>query len=139
MKRITYFTAGADIVRRAGIIASRYRTKDGRFIITSDDLWKLSLVMTPMEYVTGLDIIEVSETESKRLIAENGYQMGEDYAEPEPEPEEQVLDNEETVENVEESSSSEEQPDEVPSEEAGPSSEESSSSEEEEQDNEEEA
>lgn len=81
MKKDIYFSASADITRRAGIISSRYRTKEGRFVITDKDLGRVQLVMTPEEFMHGVDITEITEREANRLIAENGYQMGEEYAE----------------------------------------------------------
>jgi hypothetical protein len=81
MKKDIYFSASADITRRAGIISSRYRTKEGRFIITDKDLVRVQLVMTPEEFMHGVDIIEITEREANRLIAENGYQLGEEYIE----------------------------------------------------------
>lgn len=104
MKEKIYFTASADLVRRAGIIASRYRTKDGRYVIDGDDLAKVSMVMTPYDYIHGIDVIQVSEIEAKNLIAENGYQMGEEYVpDSEPETEQEAVEaEEETTEDTEE-------------------------------------
>lgn len=79
MVKEKYFTASAELTRRAGIIESRYRTKDGRYVINGNDLQKLSLVMTPEEFIGGIDVVEISETESKRLISEGGYHLGELY------------------------------------------------------------
>ena len=76
-----YYTASAELTRRAGTIDSRYRTKDGRYVITDRDLGKISLVMTPQEFIGGIDIIEVSEKEAKRLVSEGGYHLGELYEE----------------------------------------------------------
>ena len=79
MVKENYFTASAELTRRAGIIESRYRTKDGRYVITDKDLQKLSLVMTPQEFIGGIDVVEISEKEAKRLISEGGYHVGELY------------------------------------------------------------
>lgn len=76
MKQEQLFSASADIARRAGVVASSYRTKEGRFILAESDLSRLK--MYPEEYVSGLDVIKISRDEAKRLIAENGYQMGEE-------------------------------------------------------------
>ncbi len=83
MNKDINFSASADIARRAGIISSRYRTKDGRFIITDKDLGRIQLVMTPEEFMTGIDVRKITEMEAKNLIAENGYQIGEEYVEEE--------------------------------------------------------
>lgn len=83
----TYFSASVEIARRTGVISSRYRTVDGRFIITDKDMGPVRLTMTPEEYVYGLDVILITRQEAMRLIAENNYQTGERQVEPEPEPE----------------------------------------------------
>lgn len=70
------FLASADVARRAGAIATSYRTKDGRFVISEKALRSLRMTMTPDEYVNGLDVELISESEAERLIAENGYQYG---------------------------------------------------------------
>lgn len=79
METDIYFSASADIARRAGVVGSRYRTKDYRFIISDKDLGAIRLVMEPEEYINGIDVVRISETEARHLIAENGYQIGEEY------------------------------------------------------------
>lgn len=65
-----------DIAQRSGMIASRYRTEDGRFILNERDLARVRL--TPEEYVSGLAGVEMITTEvAKTLIRQNNYQMGE--------------------------------------------------------------
>lgn len=81
MKKKALFSASADIARRTGVINTCYRTKDGRFILSENDLSPIRLVMLPDEYVNGLDVIKVTDEEAKRLIAENNYQIGEEYLE----------------------------------------------------------
>lgn len=71
------FLASADVARRVGAIATSYRVKDGRYVISEKALRGVRLQMTPEEYVNGLDVQLVSEQEAERLIAENGYQYGE--------------------------------------------------------------
>ncbi len=69
------YVASRDIAERSGMIASRYRTKDGRFILNNRDLSRIRL--TADEYVTGLAGVEiVSESEADRLINEGGYRLG---------------------------------------------------------------
>ena len=66
-----------DIAIRSGLIESRYRIADGRFVLDNKDLSRVRF--TPDEYISGLAGVEkVSEEEAKTLIAQNGYQMGED-------------------------------------------------------------
>lgn len=69
------YVASRDIAERSGMIASRYRTKDGRFILNNRDLSRIRL--TADEYVTGLAGVEiVSESEADRLINEGDYRLG---------------------------------------------------------------
>lgn len=90
-----------EIAMRSGVINSRYRVADGRFILSNKDLALVRL--TSDEYVNGLQGVElISEAESQRLIAENHFQRGlnnvaykENNVEPQvQEQEEQVVDNE---------------------------------------------
>lgn len=76
MRQEGTFLASADVARRAGAIATSYRVKDGRFVISEKALRSLRMQMTPEEYVNGLDVELISESEVERLIAENGYQYG---------------------------------------------------------------
>ena len=65
-----------DIAQRSGMIASRYRTEDGRFILNERDLARVRL--TPEEFVSGLAGVEMISAEvAKTLIRQNNYQMGE--------------------------------------------------------------
>lgn len=68
-----------DIARRSGLLASRYRTADGRFVLNNRDLARVR--MTAEEYVTGLQGIEkVTHEEARTLIARGGFKMGDaDY------------------------------------------------------------
>jgi len=74
MRKESTFLASAEIARRAGVITTNYRTKDGRYIVSEKALRALSIM--PEEYVNGLDVEIISEAEAERLIAENGYQIG---------------------------------------------------------------
>ena len=66
-----------DIAIRSGLIESRYRIADGRFVLDNKDLSRVRF--TPDEYISGLAGVEkVSEDEAETLISQNGYQMGED-------------------------------------------------------------
>lgn len=83
-----------DIAIRSGLIESRYRIADGRFVLDNKDLSRVRF--TPDEYISGLAGVEkVSEEEAETLIAQNGYQMGEDV-------EQQQAQQQETNENTEE-------------------------------------
>lgn len=65
------------VAKRSGVIDSRYRTKDGRFILETKDLQGVRL--TSDEYVTGLQGVElISKQDAMILIQDNGYQTGEE-------------------------------------------------------------
>lgn len=66
-----------DIAIRSGLIESRYRIADGRFVLDNKDLSHVRF--TPDEYISGLAGVEkVSDEDAETLIAQNGYQMGDD-------------------------------------------------------------
>ena len=66
-----------DIAIRSGLIESRYRIADGRFVLDNKDLSRVRF--TPDEYISGLAGVEkVSDEEAETLIAQNGYQMGDE-------------------------------------------------------------
>lgn len=79
IKKDKYYSASADIARRTGVINSRYRTKDGRFILSDKDLGRARLVMTPEEYINGMDVTPLTDGQAKKLIAQNDYQLGDVY------------------------------------------------------------
>lgn len=68
------FSVSADIAERTGLTEVRYRTEDGRYILTDKDLARLTL--TPEEYMHGIDVILLTEEEAGRLIAEGGFNVG---------------------------------------------------------------
>ena len=67
------FSVSEDIARRAGLYGLRYMTADGRVLLSEADLRRVRLM--PSEYVNGMDVIEISETESNNLAADNGFRM----------------------------------------------------------------
>jgi hypothetical protein len=75
MKVNKIFVVGADIARRAGVIAKCYRTKEGRYVVSQSDLRMLRL--EPEEYITGIDAEIVDLETAKMLIADGGSQIGE--------------------------------------------------------------
>lgn len=75
MRPTSYFNASHDIAVRSGVIAHRYRTADGRFILNEDDMRHVRLL--PAEYSTGIDAIPITESEAAELIAAGGNQLGE--------------------------------------------------------------
>lgn len=82
------YKAGAELVRRAGLEKDRFMTKDGHFIISEGDLRFMASrgVITPEEFITGLDLEIVTPEESQALIQEGGYNLS---GEPLPEPKEE--------------------------------------------------
>lgn len=71
------FLVSRDIAIRSGLIQERYRIADGRFVLNNKDLSYVRF--TPDEYIDGLKGVERTSDEiAARLIAENGYQMGDD-------------------------------------------------------------
>ena len=71
-----YYLATASIAERTGLITSRYRVRDGRFVLSYMDMKNIRF--TPEELISGIGqyIQEVDEDEAMRLIIENGYKIG---------------------------------------------------------------
>ena len=82
MKKENNYSVSADIARRSGVISSRYRTEDGRFLLSERDLQNMRFRMTADEFVHGLDAKLVSDEEMQELIRKGGYQLGEKAGEP---------------------------------------------------------
>lgn len=74
MRQPVYFVVSADIAERSGLINSRYRTADNRFILNEDDMRHVRL--EPQEYLTGIPAETVDEATSRSLISEGGYSIG---------------------------------------------------------------
>jgi hypothetical protein len=86
------YLVSRDIAIRSGLIQERYRIADGRFVLSNKDLSYVRF--TPDEYIDGLKGVErTSEEIAARLIAENGYQMGDEVAEKKEQQQEQESDN----------------------------------------------
>jgi len=76
------YLVSRDIAIRSGLIQERYRIADGRFVLNNKDLSYVRF--TPDEYIDGLKGVERTSDEiAARLIAENGYKMGDDITEQE--------------------------------------------------------
>ena len=87
-----------DIALRSGLINSRYRIADGRFVLDNKDLSRVRF--TTDEYINGLSGVEkTDELTAKTLIAQNGYKMGEEVVE-QPTPVETVTEPENVQEEV---------------------------------------
>ena len=86
------YLVSRDIAIRSGLIQIRYRIADGRFVLNNKDLSYVRF--TPDEYINGLSGVErTSEEIAARLIAENGYKMGDDVTAQEEQRQEQESDN----------------------------------------------
>ena len=86
------YLVSRDIAIRSGLIQIRYRIADGRFVLNNKDLSYVRF--TPDEYINGLAGVErTSEEIAARLIAENGYKMGDDVTAQEEQRQEQENDN----------------------------------------------
>lgn len=71
----SYFLATKDVAIRGGDIENRYRTADGRFVVSGRYLKRITL--TSSEFLTGLQgITPISEQEADALIVANGYRKG---------------------------------------------------------------
>ena len=87
------YLVSRDVAIRSGLIQERYRIADGRFVLSLKDLSYVSF--TPDEYIDGLKGVQrTSEEIAERLIAENGYQMGDDVTAKKEQQEEQEINNE---------------------------------------------
>ena len=74
MDSATYLVT-QEIAERSGLIDTRYRIADGRFVLNDRDLARVRF--TPDEYISGLQGVEkVSTQEAELLIARNNYTMG---------------------------------------------------------------
>lgn len=75
MLETAFYLVIKSIAVRSGVIESRYRIADGRFVLDNKDLSRIRFTVD--EYISGLAGVEkVSEERAKTLIAENGYKMG---------------------------------------------------------------
>ena len=74
MDSATYLVT-QEIAERSGLIDTRYRIADGRFVLNDRDLARVRF--TTDEYISGLQGVEkVSTQEAETLIAQNNYTMG---------------------------------------------------------------
>lgn len=70
MREEAYFLAPENVAARTGIKESLYKTKDGKYILSENDLRKVRFSMTPDEFVNGLDIEIISIAKAKELIGD---------------------------------------------------------------------
>jgi hypothetical protein len=101
------YLVSRDIAIRSGLIQIRYRIADGRFVLNNKDLSYVRF--TPDEYINGLAGVErTSEEIAARLIAENGYKMGDDVTAQEQQSETETNDNVDLADKEENNETTEE-------------------------------
>ena len=85
-----YYIVNQAVAIRCGSIENYHRIKDGRFIVTSRQLNRITL--TPKELISGISGIEqISRNAALALIAQNDYKKGADpYAPAYVKPEEEI-------------------------------------------------
>ena len=106
MVEIAFYLVSEEIARRAGVINSRYRTQDGRYVLDDKDLSYIRL--TPDEYISGLKGVErVTKKEAMTEIQKENYQIGVEQT-MQQENEEQPTQEEEVVETPNDASDSNE-------------------------------
>lgn len=93
-----------EIAIRSGLVDSRYRIADGRFVLNNRDLSRVRF--EPDEYIKGLEGVEkVTPERAKTLIRQNNFAIGLEVEEPvvEKQQETQIEENEnsEQQENTE--------------------------------------
>lgn len=77
---IAFYLVTKDIAQRAGVVGERYITPDGRYILDNKDLARIRF--TTDEYINGLNGVEkITQTQAKTLIAQGGYNMGDNPSE----------------------------------------------------------
>ena len=76
MNRVRYYSASEEVARLSGTLATTYRTKKGMFILSEKQVDRI-LSQQGKSDIDGLDVVEISESEARRLIQLGGYKMGE--------------------------------------------------------------
>lgn len=70
-----------EIAIRSGLVDSRYRIPDGRFVLNNRDLSRVRF--EPDEYINGLEGVEkVTPERAKTLIRQNNFAIGLEVVEP---------------------------------------------------------
>ena len=70
-----------EIAIRSGLVDSRYRIADGRFVLNNRDLSRVRF--EPDEYINGLEGVEkVTRERAKTLIRQNNFAIGLEIVEP---------------------------------------------------------
>ena len=83
-----------EIAIRSGLVDSRYRIADGRFVLNNRDLSRVRF--EPDEYINGLEGVEkVTPERAKTLIRQNNFAIGLEVVEEQQETE--IVDNAENA------------------------------------------
>lgn len=70
-----FYLVTEEVAIRSGLVESRHRTQDGRFVLNNRDLSRIRF--STDEYVNGLEGVEkITKEQAKKLIRENNYAMG---------------------------------------------------------------
>ena len=72
------YSVSAGLARRSGLAEGRYRTADGRFIMSESDIRYMIArrILSIGDLADTEKLHETDSGEAGRLIAENGYQTG---------------------------------------------------------------
>lgn len=63
MRQEGFFLASAEIAKRAGVEGTRYKTSEGKYILSEKDLRKVNFSVD--EYANGLDVTVITEEQAK--------------------------------------------------------------------------
>ena len=74
MRTTKYFLVRPEIAQRAGVADVRFRTQDGKMILSEQDI--RSVRLEPEEYLNGVVEDVLTEEQANILIAEGGKQLG---------------------------------------------------------------
>lgn len=98
-----------EIAIRSGLVDSRYRIADGRFVLNNRDLSRVRF--EPDEYINGLEGVEkVTPERAKTLIRQNNFAIGLEGAEPVVEEQQETpIEGNENSEQQEENTETEQQ------------------------------
>jgi hypothetical protein len=81
MLETSTYLATKEIAIRSGLVDSRYRIADGRFVLNDRDLSRVRF--EPDEYINGLKGVEkVTPERAKTLIRQNNFAIGLEIVEP---------------------------------------------------------
>ena len=70
-----YYLVTEEVAKRSGVIESRHRAKDGRFILNDRDLSRIRFEVK--EYINGIEGVEmITHEEAKQLIRDNNFAIG---------------------------------------------------------------